>query len=148
MIKKNNIGIFIFNDVDILDFSGPYEVFHRTRISPGIDSRLDNDDAPFNVFTVSQTVKSIYETEFVDAPSNKEEKWMRIFSQNRYLKCRGENDVKRMKVYKICRWPGVCPLQDALVTDDGMYIGRVQINLNNGKKRKFLYFQTDYKIRQ
>ena len=94
------------------------------------------------------TIKSIYETEFVDAPSNKEEKWMRIFSQNRYLKCRGENDVKRMKVYKICRWPGVCPFQDALVTDDGMYIGRVQINLNNGKKRKFLYFQTDYKIRQ
>ena len=34
------------------------------------------------------------------------------------------------------------------VTDDGMYIGRVQINLNNGKKRKFLYFQTDYKIRK
>ena len=94
------------------------------------------------------TIKSIYETEFVDAPSNKEEKWMRIFSQNRYLKCRGENDVKRMKVYKICRWPGVCPFQDALVTDDGMYIGRVQINLNNGKKRKFLYFQTDYKIRK
>ena len=60
MIKKNNVGIFIFNDVDILDFSGPYEVFHRTRISPGIDSRLDNDDAPFNVFTVSQTVKTIY----------------------------------------------------------------------------------------
>ena len=94
------------------------------------------------------TIKSIYETEFVDAPSNKEEKWMRIFSQNRYLKCRGENDVKRMRVYKICRWPGVCPFQDALVTDDGMYIGRIQINLNNGKKRKFLYFQTDYKIRK
>ena len=46
--------------MDILDFSGPYEVFHRTRISPGIDSRLDNDDAPFNVFTVSQIVKTIY----------------------------------------------------------------------------------------
>jgi len=94
------------------------------------------------------TIKSIYETEFVDAPSNKEEKWMKIFSQNRYLKCKGENDVKRMKVYKICRWPGVCPFQDPAVTDDGMYIGRVQINLNNGQKRKFLYFQTDYKIRK
>ena len=29
-----------------------------------------------------------------------------------------------------------------------MYIGRVQINLNNGKKRKFLYFQADYKIKK
>ena len=28
-----------------------------------------------------------------------------------------------------------------------MYIGRVQINLNNGKKRKFLYFQADYKLK-
>ena len=92
--------------------------------------------------------KSIYETEFIDAPSNKEEKWMRIFSENRYLKCKGEKDVKKMKVYKICRWPGVCPYQDNSITDDGMYIGRVQINLNNGRKRKFLYFQTDYKIRK
>ena len=94
------------------------------------------------------STKSIYETEFIDAPSNKEEKWMRIFSENRYLKCKGENDVKRMKVYKICRWPGVCPYYDAAITDDGMYIGRVQINLNDGRKRKFLYFQTDYKIRK
>ena len=28
------------------------------------------------------------------------------------------------------------------------YLGRIQINLNNGKKRKFLYFQSDYKIKQ
>ena len=96
----------------------------------------------------NEAPKSIYETEFVDAPSNKEEKWMRIFSENRYLKCKGDRDVRRMKVYKICRWPGVCPYQDNSITDDGMYIGRVQINLNNGKKRKFLYFQTDFKIRK
>jgi hypothetical protein len=25
-----------------------------------------------------------------------------------------------------------------------VYIGRVQINTNGGKKRKFLYFQADY----
>ena len=96
----------------------------------------------------NDATKSIYETEFVDAPSNKEEKWMRIFGENRYLKCKGENDVKRMKVYKICRWPDVCLYQDPSITDDGMYIGRVQINLNDGRKRKFLYFQTDYKIRK
>ena len=80
--------------------------------------------------------------------SEEEEKWMRIFSENRYLKCKGDRDVRRMKVYKVCRWPGVCPYQDNSITDDGMYNCRVQINLNNGKKRKFLYFQTDYKIRK
>jgi len=29
-----------------------------------------------------------------------------------------------------------------------MYIGRVQMNLNDGRKRKFLYFQTDYELKQ
>ena len=29
-----------------------------------------------------------------------------------------------------------------------MYIGRIQINLNGGKKRKYLYFQADYEIKQ
>ena len=81
--------------------------------------------------------KSIYETEHIDASSNKEEKWMIIFSENRYLKCKGENDVRRLKMYKICRWGGVCDqYNDPSVTDDGMFIGRVQVNLNNGKKRK------------
>jgi hypothetical protein len=27
-----------------------------------------------------------------------------------------------------------------------MYIGRIQININNGKKRKYLYFQSNYEI--
>ena len=34
------------------------------------------------------------------------------------------------------------------IYDAAMYVGRIQINLNNGKKRKFLYFQSDYKIKQ
>ena len=105
----------------------------------GTDTPPDDDGAP----------KSIYETEHIDASSNKEEKWMRIFSENRYLKCKGENDVRRLKMYKICRWGGVCDdYNDPSVTDDGMFIGRVQVNLNNGKKRKYLYFQADYNIRK
>ena len=31
-----------------------------------------------------------------------------------------------------------------VVTEDVIYIGRVQMNLNDGKKRKFLYFQSDF----
>ena len=106
---------------------------------PGGGAPPDDDGSP----------KSIYETEHIDASSNKEEKWMRIFSENRYLKCKGENDVRRLKMYKICRWGGVCDdYNDPSVTDDGMFIGRVQVNLNNGKKRKYLYFQADYNIRK
>ena len=52
-------------------------------------------------------------------------------------------------MYKICRWGGVCDrYNDPSVTDDGMFIGRVQVNLNNGKKRKYLYFQADFNIRK
>ena len=54
-----NVGIFIFDEVDILDFSGPYEVFSRTRTKPGIESRKNNDSAPLNVFTISKLQQTI-----------------------------------------------------------------------------------------
>ena len=91
---------------------------------------------------------NIYETQEVDAPRNKLAKWRAILDDNRYLKCKGDRDIKKMKVYKICRWPLVCSHINNNVTDDGMYIGRIQVNLNNGRKRKYLYFQADYKIRK
>tara|TARA_Y100001001_G_C7936967_1_gene284168 strand:+ start:27 stop:647 length:621 start_codon:yes stop_codon:yes gene_type:complete len=56
---RKNVGIFIFDEVDILDFSGPYEVFCRTRIVPGLESRLNTETSPFNVFTVSRMVKDV-----------------------------------------------------------------------------------------
>ena len=91
---------------------------------------------------------NIYETQEVDAPRNKEAKWRAILDDNRYLKCKGDKDIKKMKVYKICRWDECAPHINLNVTDDGMYIGRIQVNLNNGRKRKYLYFQADYKIRK
>ena len=121
-----------------------------------VEFRTDGCDGPAVVAGDTDTApdddgspRSIYETEHIDASSNKEEKWMRIFQGNRYFKCKGENDIRRLKMYKICRWGGVCDdYNDPLVTDDGMFIGRVQVNLNNGKKRKYLYFQADYNIRK
>ena len=41
----NNVGIFLFNDIELLDFAGPYEVFSVT-------SEL-NDFQLFKVFTIS-----------------------------------------------------------------------------------------------
>lgn len=48
-----HVGIFIFDGVEVLDFAGPYEVFSRTRLVPGIESRRSEDSAPFKVFTVA-----------------------------------------------------------------------------------------------
>jgi transcriptional regulator GlxA family with amidase domain len=50
-----NVGILIFHDVEVLDFAGPYEVFSRTRLEPGVESRRSTASAPFRVFTVAKT---------------------------------------------------------------------------------------------
>jgi transcriptional regulator GlxA family with amidase domain len=52
-MDKLKVGIFIFDGVEVLDFAGPFEVFSRTRLVPGIDSRRDEKSAPFDVFTVA-----------------------------------------------------------------------------------------------
>lgn len=46
-----NVGIFLFNDIELLDFAGPYEVFSVT-------SELNGYEL-FNVFTITQNGKEI-----------------------------------------------------------------------------------------
>jgi transcriptional regulator GlxA family with amidase domain len=50
-----SVGILIFDGVEVLDFAGPFEVFSRTRLTPGSESRRSDDSAPFSVFTVAKT---------------------------------------------------------------------------------------------
>ena len=50
-----SVGILIFDGVEVLDFAGPFEVFSRTRLTPGPESRRSDDSAPFSVFTVSRS---------------------------------------------------------------------------------------------
>ena len=45
----------------------------------------------------------------------------------------------------MCRWAkNNCEFKNNNVFDERMYVGRIQFNLNDGKKRRFLYFQADY----
>lgn len=53
-MDKWNVGILVFDGVEVLDFAGPFEVFSRTRLEPGIASRRDDEAAPFDVFTVAR----------------------------------------------------------------------------------------------
>jgi transcriptional regulator GlxA family with amidase domain len=48
------VGILIFEDVEVLDFAGPFEVFSRTRMKPGVDSRRAGGAVPFDVFCVAR----------------------------------------------------------------------------------------------
>ncbi|MCB9202760.1 MAG: DJ-1/PfpI family protein [Flavobacteriales bacterium] len=51
MDKKRNVAILIFDDAEVLDFAGPYEVF-------AVTSELNNHKL-FNVFTVGENLKPI-----------------------------------------------------------------------------------------
>jgi transcriptional regulator GlxA family with amidase domain len=53
MRRKMQVGILVFDDVEVLDFAGPFEVFSRARLTPGVESRRSDESAPFNVFTVA-----------------------------------------------------------------------------------------------
>jgi hypothetical protein len=54
LTEKYSVGILLFGGVEVLDFAGPFEVFSRTRLSPGVESRRSDDAAPFRVFTVAK----------------------------------------------------------------------------------------------
>lgn len=61
-MDKINAGIFIFDGVEVLDFAGPFEVFSRTRLRPGTESRRSEDSAPFEVFTIAATREPVRAT--------------------------------------------------------------------------------------
>ncbi|MHA4093870.1 DJ-1/PfpI family protein [Bacillus cereus] len=50
MMNKWSVGIFLFNEVEVLDFAGPFEVFSVTEV---------NEEKPFTVYTVSENGKMI-----------------------------------------------------------------------------------------
>lgn len=51
MTPVRNVAILIFDDVEVLDFAGPFEVF-------GV-ARLEDGSAPFNVFTVAESTAPV-----------------------------------------------------------------------------------------
>lgn len=61
-MDKRNVGILVFDEVEVLDFAGPYEVFSRTRLAPGVESRRSLEQAPFHVFTVARSSEPINAT--------------------------------------------------------------------------------------
>jgi transcriptional regulator GlxA family with amidase domain len=58
-MEKWNVGILLYDDVEVLDFAGPFEVFSRTRLTPGAESRRSEDSTPFQVFTVAKTKHNV-----------------------------------------------------------------------------------------
>ena len=69
-IKKKNVGIFIFDSVEILDFAGPYEVFSSTRLTNKSNAAIHKLSCPFNVFTFTEKKKVITCTGGLSVKSN------------------------------------------------------------------------------
>ncbi|MEO8503074.1 MAG: DJ-1/PfpI family protein [Acidobacteriota bacterium] len=59
-MQRRTVGILIFDDVEVLDFAGPFEVFSRVRLEPGVESRRGDASAPFEVFTVARERRPIH----------------------------------------------------------------------------------------
>ena len=61
MEKAKKIGIFIFDDVEVLDFCGPYEVFNV--VNDVSDRQI------FEVFTISEEIRNVHaRNNFVTVP--------------------------------------------------------------------------------
>jgi transcriptional regulator GlxA family with amidase domain len=50
-MERKRVVILLFDDVEVLDFCGPYEVFTATRLS---EPRRREDPSPFQVYLVAQ----------------------------------------------------------------------------------------------
>ncbi|HEX6903500.1 MAG TPA: DJ-1/PfpI family protein [Thermoanaerobaculia bacterium] len=61
-MDRLHVGILIFDGVEVLDFAGPFEIFSRTRLTPGVESRRSEESAPFRVFTVARTAAPVVAT--------------------------------------------------------------------------------------
>ena len=105
-------------------------------------------------------VGNVYGDDKIDGPLMKQRKWEALLNNKNYLNCKGTNERRNFRVFKLgSQWssePGILVSTNErqvdgvdvpYVLDDLMYIGRIQMNLNDGKKRKYLYFQTDYVLK-
>ncbi len=73
-------------------------------------------------------------------------KWQDNFSKKR-LKCKSSNDSKHFKIIEICTTGCVyINSQNSFFATNGTertYFGKVQSNINNGRKENYLYFRID-----
>jgi transcriptional regulator GlxA family with amidase domain len=58
-MTRKSLGIVIFDEVEVLDFCGPFEVFSVTRLN---EARRQEESSPFNVMLVSQFKRPITTT--------------------------------------------------------------------------------------
>ena len=85
---------------------------------------------------------------FTNAADNKFKKWDDRFSKRR-IKCKGSQDIKFLKVFDICNnsasgnnctYNNTQRYQNTGIYEK-WYLGKMEVNMNDGGKKKYLYFQ-------
>ena len=85
---------------------------------------------------------------FTNAAENKFKKWDDRFSKRR-IKCKGSQDIKFLKVFDICNngasgnnctYNNTQKYQNTGIYEK-WYLGKMEVNMNDGGKKKYLYFQ-------
>ena len=85
---------------------------------------------------------------FQNTADNKFKKWDDRFSKRR-IKCKGSQDIKFLKVFDICNngasgnnctYNNTQKYQNTGIYEK-WYLGKMEVNMNDGGKKKYLYFQ-------
>ena len=111
--------------------------------------------------------ETTYKTDAGTTIQNKINKWNLRLASNKFTSCREntnkeKSDIRVLGIIDICSGTikSSCGFQPPALIDIGldddypgffvqqMYFGRMQVNLNKGNKRKFLYFPISYEIEQ
>jgi transcriptional regulator GlxA family with amidase domain len=58
-MNRKQVGILVFEDIEVLDFCGPFEVFSVTRLN---EEKRREESSPFNVFLVATTKEPVVTT--------------------------------------------------------------------------------------
>ena len=58
-MNRKHVGIILFNDIEVLDFCGPFEVFSATRLN---EEERRSEPSPFEVSLISETLSPVTTT--------------------------------------------------------------------------------------
>ncbi len=58
-MTRKHVGIVLFNDIEVLDFCGPFEVFSATRLN---EEKRRTEPSPFEVSLISETLSHVTTT--------------------------------------------------------------------------------------
>ena len=73
---KKRIAIFLFDEIELLDFAGPLEVFSSARLEKKKSANITNLPKAFEVFTVTEKKKTIHTSD-----------GLKVFSNYNFLSC-------------------------------------------------------------